>query len=235
MTVNSDLKVYATHPHPCSYLDDKEATTLFIDPNIAVDKGLYSELADLGFRRSGKHIYRPHCAECTACIPARVRAKDFKQKRKHRRVWAKNQDLSVELIHDISGDEYFELYERYINERHADGDMYPANRDEYLSFLGTAGEMSQYYRFSLGDKLLCVAVADQMEQGLSAIYTFFDPDEQQRSLGVYAVLWQIEEVRRLELECLYLGYWIKDSQKMNYKINYRPLELLINGRWLALT
>lgn len=235
MTGSSNIKIYETHPHPCSYLENKEATTVFIDPSITVDKQLYSELADMGFRRSGNHVYRPNCADCAACIPARVRVKDFTRPRKHRRVWNKNQDLIVEKISDISGDEYFALYERYINERHTDGDMFPADRDEYLAFLCADTAMSEYYRFSLAGKLLCVAVTDRMEHGISAIYTFFDPDEHARSLGVYAVLWQIDEVKRLGLASLYLGYWIKDCQKMNYKINYRPLELLINGRWLALT
>ena len=235
MTDSSELKVYSTHPHPCSYLDDKEATTLFIDPEASINRQLYSELADMGFRRSGSHVYRPHCTDCNACIPARVRVKDFNRQRKHRRVWNKNQDLMVEKVSDISGDKYFSLYQRYINERHADGDMFPADRDEYHAFLCSKTEMGEYYRFSLAGKLLCVAVTDRMEQGISAIYTFFDPSEHTRSLGVYAVLWQIEEVKRLGLASLYLGYWIKDCQKMNYKINYRPLELLINGRWLALT
>ena len=235
VTDSSQLKLFATHPHPCSYLDNKEATTTFIDPEATVDKPLYSQLADMGFRRSGSHIYRPSCADCNACIPARVRVEDFNRQRKHRRIWSKNQDLSVEKVTDIRGDEYFSLYQRYINTRHTDGDMFPADRDEYHAFLCSNFEMSESYRFSLAGKLICLAVTDKMEQGISAIYTFFDPDQHARSLGVYAVLWQIEEVKRLGLTSLYLGYWIKDCQKMNYKINYRPLELLINGRWLALT
>lgn len=235
MSIISNLKVYSTQPHPCSYLANKEATTLFIDPQLEVNQALYSRLADMGFRRSGQHIYRPHCQDCNACISVRVPVESFKHKRQHRRIWQKNQDLTVEKIDSIENDEYYQLYAHYINLRHADGDMYPPSFDEYQSFLCNKHQVSHYYRFTKGDEVLAVAATDQMDQGLSAIYTFFNPDYKTRSLGVYAILWQIEEVRRLNQEALYLGYWIKACQKMNYKIDYRPVELLVNDHWLALT
>jgi arginine-tRNA-protein transferase len=229
-----DLKVYATQPHSCSYLEEREATTLFIDPDKAINKALYSHLADLGFRRSGQHIYRPHCQQCNACIPARVPALGFIPNRQQRKVWNRNQDLTVTCSSSIASDEHYELYARYISQRHSDGDMYPPDRGEYESFLCSPSAFCRYYEFRKDSKLLAVAVCDVMNQGLAAIYTFYCPEAIKRSLGVYAVLWQIEEVKRLGLRALYLGYWIKECQKMRYKRNYRPLELLINGRWIAL-
>ena len=229
-----DLKVYTTYPHNCSYLEDQEATTLFVDPRQRVDKQLYSNLSVLGFRRSGNHIYRPHCTHCEACIPARILVNPFSPKRGQRRTWKRNQDLLVAPTTDIRDDAAFELYCRYIRLRHADGDMYPPDREQYESFLNNAWECTHYYRFYDRHELIAVAVVDELLDGLSAIYTFFEPIEHKRSLGGHAILWQIEEARRMGLEYLYLGYWIKDCQKMAYKSEYRPLELYINGRWTSL-
>lgn len=228
------LKVFATHPHPCSYLDDQRATTLFIDPEATIDPATYSELAELGFRRSGPHIYRPQCENCNACIPARIPVENFKPKRSQRKIWNRNQDLLVESTDQINNEEYFQLYQSYINARHADGDMYPPSKEQYASFLTDDLGVTMFYGFRLNGKLVAVAVIDEMNNGLSAIYTFFDPIEDRRSLGSYVILWQIELAKKLHLPNVYLGYWIKECQKMSYKIDYRPLELYINGRWLSL-
>jgi arginyl-tRNA--protein-N-Asp/Glu arginylyltransferase len=130
-------------------------------------------------------------------------------------------------------EEHYALYERYINARHADGDMYPPSVEQYASFLTSDWSKTSFIEFRLHEKLLAVAVCDELEGGLSAVYTFYDPDYEKRSLGTYAVLWQIEESRRRQLPSLYLGYWIRDCQKMSYKIAFRPIELLINGEWLV--
>ncbi len=235
MTSLSNLKVFTTHPHQCSYLQEKLATTLFIDPEANINQHIYSELVDLGFRRSGQHIYRPHCESCNACIAARIPVAQFSQKRKQRKIWNRNQDLDILEVADIKSDEYFQLYERYISQRHFDGDMYPPNRDQYDTFLTDDLGVTRYYAFRQGKQLQAVAVIDVMSQGLSAIYTFFDPGAERRSLGNFAILWQIKEAQRLGLPYLYLGYWIKGCRKMQYKIDYRPLELLINNRWLTLS
>lgn len=229
-----DLKVYTTYPHSCSYLEEQEATTLFIDPRQQMDKNLYSNLSLLGFRRSGNHVYRPHCTHCEACIPARIPVAGFKPKRSQRRTLARNADLRVERSEDIRDDQAFELYQRYIQLRHSDGDMYPPDREQYESFLNNAWNCTRYYRFYQRDTLLGVAVVDELVDGLSAIYTFFEPEEQKRSLGNYAVLWQIEKTREMGLHYLYLGYWIRDCQKMAYKSEYRPLDLYVNSRWTSL-
>lgn len=229
-----DLKVYTTYPHSCSYLEDQEATTLFVDPRQSVDKKLYSKLSVLGFRRSGNHIYRPHCSHCDACIPARIPVADFAMSRGQRRVWKRNRDLLVAGSEDILDDEAFELYHRYICLRHADGDMYPPDREQYEAFLNGVWDCTRYYRFYARDSLIAVAVVDELEDGLSAIYTFFEPDESRRSLGSHAILWQVEQAREQGLEYVYLGYWIKNCRKMAYKSEYRPLELYVNSRWTTL-
>ena len=229
-----DLKVYTTYPHSCSYLEDQEATTLFVDPRQRVDQKLYSNLSVLGFRRSGNHIYRPHCTHCEACIPARIPVEQFTAKRGQRRIWNRNQDLVVLRTDDIRDDEAFELYQRYIEQRHADGDMYPPDREQYESFLNNAWDCTSYYRFYDRDTLIAVAVVDELVDGLSAIYTFFEPGADKRSLGTYAILWQIKKASEMALEHLYLGYWIRDCQKMAYKSDYRPLELYVNSRWTTL-
>ncbi len=235
MTVLSKLKVFATHPHDCSYLPSKQATTLFVDPTAQVDIHLYSQLSELGFRRSGPHLYRPHCAGCDACIPARVPIDRFTPNRQQRRIWQRNQDLRVEDRVEFDGEHFYALYARYIEGRHRDGDMYPPSRPQFDSFLTPEWDATHFYCFYEDDKLVAVAVVDILETGLSAIYTFFDPEQSSRSLGAYAILWQIEQARRLHLTHVYLGYWIKQCRKMAYKIQYRPIELLINGRWLTLS
>ena len=229
-----DLKVYTTYPHSCSYLEDQEATTLFVDPRQRVDKQLYSNLSLLGFRRSGNHIYRPHCTYCDACIPARIPVAQFAPKRGQRRTWNRNSDLMAQRTDDIRDDAAFNLYRRYIELRHAEGDMYPPDREQYESFLNNAWDCTHYYRFYDKGTLVALAVVDELVDGLSAIYTFFEPDAHKRSLGVYAILWQIEAARDMGLDYLYLGYWIRDCQKMSYKSDYRPLELYVKSRWTTL-
>lgn len=229
-----DLKVYTTYPHSCSYLQDQEATTLFVDPRQEVDQTLYSNLSVLGFRRSGNHLYRPHCGGCDACIPARIPVRDFSPNRTQRRALRRNDDLEVELTGDIRDQSAFDLYRRYIEARHADGDMYPPDREQYQSFLDNAWECTRYYRFYDNGRLIAIAVVDELLDGLSAIYTFFDPDLDARSLGRYAILWQVQRAREQELEYLYLGYWIRGCRKMAYKSEYRPLEIYVNGRWSTL-
>ena len=229
-----DLKVYTTYPHSCSYLEDQEATTLFVDPRQRIDKTLYSNLSLLGFRRSGSHIYRPHCSHCEACIPARIPVDQFRPSRSQRRTINRNRDLRVVATDDFRDDEAYELYQRYIELRHADGDMYPPEREQYESFLNNAWNCTHYYRFYDSRELVALAVVDHLCDGLSAIYTFFEPEAVRRSLGSYAILWQVEQARELGLEYLYLGYWIRDCQKMAYKSDFRPLELYVKSRWTTL-
>ena len=227
------LVFFATPAHSCSYLPGRDATTMFVDPRAQVDKRLYSQLTALGFRRSGSHYYRPHCEHCNACVPVRLNARDFRPDRSQRRVWKRNQDLTFRLVPAQFSERYYQLYSHYIHQRHADGDMYPPSRDQFQSFLVEGATDSWFLEMSPGDDLIGLAVLDELEDGLSAIYTVFDPDHEHRSLGTLAVLWQIQEARDRQLPWIYLGYWIRESRKMNYKTRFRPIEALIDGSWRA--
>lgn len=231
-TLNS-VRLFRTSPHPCSYKSDQIAATVFVDPDLVVDKNINSKLSELGYRRSGAHLYRPDCESCSACLSCRIPVEQFVFKRRHRKIWNANQDLKVIECVDLTGAEPFELYQRYINDRHDDGDMYPATAEQFEAFIKTKTVDTKFLKFYLNDELVAVSVTDVLEQGLSAVYTFFDPSHAKRSLGGFAILWQIKMAQKLQLPFLFLGYWIKDCKKMEYKSNYRPLQFLVEGRWVA--
>ena len=234
-TLNSPdvaLRFYHTLPHAGSYLDDQEASTLFLDPQQTVTAEIYDALTQLGFRRSGQHLYRPQCDACNACQSVRVRVADFKPSRQQNRAFKRNQDLSWKLVPTDFNQEHYQLYERYLNSRHADGDMYPPSEEQFKNFLLVNQRWSNLVEFRDPDgKLVAVAAVDQLQDGLSAIYTFFDPEEKNRSLGVFAILWQLKQASVMQLPYVYLGYWIKACRKMNYKQDYQPLEILNKQVW----
>jgi arginine-tRNA-protein transferase len=235
MTNLAQLRFFATPPHACSYLEDRRATTLFVDPAAEIDNGLYSSLSALGFRRSGRHVYRPHCEGCNACIPVRIPAAEFAPRRVQKRVRRRNSDLEVRITEPRLTEENYALYARYIGARHADGDMYPPSPDQFRSFLLCEWSDTLFAEFRADGELIAVAVTDQVSDGLSAIYTFYDPDQGHRSPGVLALLWQIEYARTLGHPHVYLGYWIRQCQKMSYKTDYRPLEMYVGERWIRVS
>ncbi len=228
------FNLYATPPHECSYLPKHQATTVFMDPRFHKDLVLYETLSQHGFRRSGEHLYRPHCQGCSACIPVRIPVQTFTPRRSQQRIWEKNKDLTVTATTDTFELEHFNLYRRYVNSRHKGGGMDNPTPEGYLQFLTCAWADTVFYEFRLQQQLLAVAVIDYLGSGFSAIYTFFDPEYANRSLGVYAILWEIEEARRLQFDWIYLGYWIKECRKMSYKTEYQPLEYYWQGRWYLL-
>lgn len=228
-----DLAFYATPPHECSYLAERQAVTLFADPKAPMNMTIYSALAEAGFRRSGQYVYQPRCPNCDSCIPARIAWRDFRPNRSQKRVIKHNLDLTVHITPSGFNDEQFELYRRYMHTRHPDSGMDVGDADQYLSFLDSSWSRTEFVEFRLGERLLAVAVIDVMENGLSAVYTFFDPDESKRSLGALAILWQIGEAERRGLDYVYLGYYIEECDKMAYKRAYRPLEVFRNGNWVT--
>lgn len=232
MTDLTQLKFFLTSPHECGYLHDEQACNVFVDPSAELNISVYEQLTDLGFRRSGNYLYRPNCAHCHACIPIRLSVDEFVPNRNQRRCLKRNADLHCEITRDISGDEYYSLFERYIEDRHYDGEMYPASRETFANFLGQAFDTTHYQVVRDADgKLLSVAVTDVLGHALSAIYTFFDPDEEKRSLGVYNIVKQIEWAKRFQRPYLYLGYWISRCAKMSYKTQYQPYEILLGRHW----
>ncbi len=228
------LQFYQTTAHPCSYLPGEQARTVFLDPAVPLSKGIYSALVTAGFRRSGTHLYRPACDACQACLSARIKVREFQQNKRFKRVWRRNQDLRSQEIKHLDSPQFFDLYSRYINTRHIDGDMYPPSLEQYQAFIEAKTETTRYYGFYDQQNLVALSVMDELDHGLSAMYTFFDPDQSSRSLGSYVILWQIEKARRLNLPYVYLGYWIKECDKMRYKTDYRPLEILMERGWVLL-
>lgn len=226
-----EIAFFASAPHDCSYLPAQTAVTVFADPDAPMDMARYSALAELGFRRSGKHVYIPHCPGCRACVPARIPVLDFLANRNQRRTWRQNQQITAHITTPVFNQEHFDLYRRYIRTRHRDGGMDNPSEENYLEFLSSAWTMTEFVEFRDDSKLVAVAVMDILNHGLSCVYTFFDPENSSASLGRYALLWQIEEARRRGLTWVFLGFWINDCKKMQYKQEYRPLELFLDNRW----
>lgn len=229
-THTTRLRLLRTEPHSCSYLDNQIAVTEFVAPEERIDPSLYQGINELGFRRSGNHYYRPNCPECARCKPLRVLVDDFEPNRSQQRTLKRNTDMHWTLCPQADQDRYFPLYQRYIESRHADGDMHPATTEQFHNFIERGSLTTQYIEFST-DKLQMVAVCDFLPDGLSAIYSFFDPEQTARSLGTLAILIQIQMARQLDMPYVYLGYWIEESAKMRYKTNFSPCEVLYEGRW----
>jgi len=225
------LGLITSPSHPCAYLPDREAATAFIDPAAAITNFHFSRLAELGFRRSGAYIYRPACQSCDACMPVRIPVADFKPRRRERRIWSRNSDIEAKSVPCSFNDDHFSLFQNYIIGRHPGGGMDNPNPGQYQSFIENPWSDTQLFEFREEQRLLAVSITDQLDNGLSAVYTFFDPKESHRSLGNYVILWQIQEVQRRRLDWLYLGYWIKECQKMSYKGDFRPLQVYRNQQW----
>ena len=235
MTELARLKFYATQPHPCSYLPEEQATTLFLDPSQPMDTQLYASLSEVGFRRSGDHLYRPHCQHCTACIAARLTGRRLQPEPPAAALLKRNAELQVIRKRPSFNEGVLRPLSALHRATPRRRRHVSASRDQFATFLVRDLPFCCFFEFRLHGRLLAIAVTDVLPNGLSAVYTFYDPDEEQRSLGRYAILWQIAETERLGLQAVYLGYWIKNCRKMNYKTQYRPIELFVNQRWVALT
>lgn len=230
----STLQLYLTAPYPCSYLPHMEARSQVATPAFLITPKVYSELVHRGFRRSGTFTYRPRCDGCQQCVAVRVVVDEFHPARAQRRSWNRHHDLRVEILPLQDKAEYFALYQRYQQTRHTDGSMAEDTPEQYRNFLLQSHVDSLLVEFRESGELRMVSVIDVLDDGLSAVYTFYDPDVARASFGTFNVLWQIELCRKLQLPYLYLGYWIRASRKMAYKANFEPLQALRNGEWKRL-
>jgi len=227
------IRLFLSVEHVCGYLPGRASRNAFIDPEFPLTAARYGWLLEQGFRRSGVHVYRPYCQHCHSCIPARIPVENFQANRTQRRCLSRNADLTTRVVHRLT-EEHYGLYRDYLLSRHAGGGMDANNREAFHTFLECAWGVVRYWEFRQGSRLKALAVVDETPGGLSAVYTFFDPDETRRSLGTYAVLRQIEEARARGMPHVYLGYWVPGSPKMDYKRSFRPLEVLMHGGWKTL-
>jgi arginine-tRNA-protein transferase len=230
-----DIQYYITPPHQCSYIEGRAARMVFLDPVKRIDTITLSELSRQGFRRSGDFVYRPECHHCRQCLSARINVQRFVANSSQKKAIKSNRDLRLEMreTHHAT-DVHYQLYERYIRLRHADGDMYPPSREQFEKFLVDSCTSSFFLEMWLGDQLLSVATCDHLDDGISAVYTFFDPNQAQRSLGTFSILQQIEWAKTHNLAYVYLGYWVPNAPKMKYKAQFSSLEVLLNGQWICL-
>jgi arginine-tRNA-protein transferase len=228
----NQLRLYLSGQHDCAYLPGMKARSLVIDPEARMTPPLYGMLLEHGFRRSGGMVYRPRCQACSDCIPVRIPVPRFQPRRAQRRVWKKHRGVVVRAREPRFLQEHYELYARYILDRHPDGEMADVSEEKYMAFLACDWCATHFVEFRQEDgRLLAVAVTDLLPRGLSAVYTFFEPACSHLSPGVLSVLWQIQAARELGLSWLYLGYWVPGCRKMSYKEEYRPIQTLAANQW----
>lgn len=232
------IQLFATAPYPCSYLDGNVARSQVATPSHLVDSHVYEQLMECGFRRSGLLTYRPHCGSCNACKNLRIPVADFALNRTQRKTWRKHAQLDVRLLPPDFHPEHYALYRRYLDARHKAAGMDNGSEQDYEQFLLNSRvdtrlvEFRQWNEGQQASVVRMVSVVDFLPHSLSAVYTFYEPHLPAAGLGTYSILWLIDLAQRLQMHHLYLGYWIAQSQKMAYKANYYPHEILHEGQWL---
>ena len=224
--------LYLSAPHECPYLPAQSASSLLLDPASPVSDQLFSVAIESGYRRSGKTVYRPHCAQCQACKSVKIEVAKQKLNRSQKRTLKLNEDIKIGFVEPGFDERHFQLYCRYQAWKHPGDSMDHKDRVKYEESLVKSTVRTVFLEFYLGRKLVALSVVDVAARGLSAVYTFFDPDEASRSLGRFAVLSLVEQARQLDLEFVYLGYWIRACGKMSYKAEYRKLLAYDGLNWV---
>jgi arginine-tRNA-protein transferase len=222
-------QLFLTAAMPCPYLPGRQERKLFTHLTGRRASSLHHLLSENGFRRSQNLIYRPACEGCNACQSVRIVAGQFEPSARYRRVRGKNSDLLVDVRPTTATSEQYDLFKRYLESRHAGGGMNQMSFVDYEYMVEDTPVQSVLVEYRLRDdpdqRLIAVALTDVMPDGLSMVYSFYDPELAHRSLGTFLILDHIEQVRSAGLEYVYLGYWVKDSPKMAYKAQFRPLQV----------
>lgn len=232
MKHTSQIVLFQSPPESCSYLPNHVSRNVYADPFRTPTMDMYDLLIQKGFRRSGHHIYRPHCVTCEQCVSVRIPVDRYTPKRNQRRAVRANDDLSIVVAEAKYTDEYFALYEHYLNVRHKNSGMDQPKRADFERFLISDWCNSFFLELRHNGELVAVAVTDHTSTGLSAVYTYFTPEYTARSLGTVSIIEQINLTRSLGLPYLYLGYWIAGSNKMKYKSSFTPQERYISDQWI---
>ena len=225
------IQFYKTTEYNCSYIDKMDAQSLVVTPYKSIDQNIFQDLIEKGFRRSGQYIYKPSCKSCTACIPIRLSVQKFLSSRSQKRIFKKHQHFDVREVSLAFKQEHFDLYSKYQNKRHSSINNDQNKIDDYNDFLIKSNVNSKLVEFWDGDLLKIVSIIDMMSDGISAVYTFFDPDDKKVSYGTYSIIWLINWCKTQQVKYMYLGYWIGECNKMKYKTNFKPYELYIKGYW----
>ncbi|WP_430463813.1 arginyltransferase [Tabrizicola sp.] len=229
---------YVTAPQPCPYLEGRMERKLFTALQGDQAQRLNDALSKQGFRRSQNVLYRPSCAECSGCMSARIRVADFTPSRSQRRVLKATQDLRRNATSPWATEAQFALFRRYLDARHADGGMADMDVFEFAAMIEETPIKTRVIEYTRpptsgerGRQLTAVCLTDVFDDGLSMVYSFFDPDLADLSLGTFAILDHIAIAREAGLPYVYLGYWVPGSRKMGYKAGFDALEIYKGGQW----
>lgn len=227
-------RIGLSQPFECSYLPDRQEQLLVILDPSCYSSNKFESLLGLGFRRSGNQIYRPHCPICSACSSVRVLADEFMPTKSQKRKLNKAKNRFEVKYSQVEREQYYPLYSKYISLRHQDGSMYPPDKSQFQSFLFCSWLTITFIELWDQENLVAVAVTDCMDNAISAIYTFFDPDYEHFSLGTVMILQQLKFAKQQQKQFVYLGYQIDECDKMNYKTQFLPAQKQCNDQWLAI-
>jgi arginine-tRNA-protein transferase len=229
---------YVTAPQPCPYLPGRMERKLFTALQGDTAERLNDTLSKQGFRRSQNVLYRPSCADCQACLSARIRVADFVPSRSQRRALRRNAHLRREATSPWATEEQYALFRRYLDHRHADGGMADMDIFEFAAMIEETPVKSRVVEYTDDPPpgarrrtLAAVCLTDVLDDGVSMVYSFYDPERERDSLGTYIILDHIEIARAAGLPYVYLGYWVPGSPKMGYKSRFAALEIYKGGRW----
>ena len=230
-----EIQFYVTTKYSCGYINGRDAQSIVATPYKSINNKNFDSLVNDGFRRSGQYVYKPNCQSCKACVPIRLLASNFIASRSQKRASKYLDKLTVNILPLTFNEEHFELYVHYQNKRHLDSGKSEDEISDYNEFLIKSNVESKLIEFRLGDELKIVTIIDIIDDGISAVYTFYDCSNQKLSLGTISIMWLLKFCKKQNLSFLYLGYWINESKKMKYKTNFKPYELLLEGIWQEAT